>query len=225
MLNLRTTLFLVMAILVAGLPTPVKAEVLGPLLSKGTLEIGIMEREVDRIVEGGGETKDFKQWDYPVTFRYGVTESATLSFELSGDPNAMFNDLDIVQYTVGAGISTLVWSHDEFLLSTGFHYYRRLDVYGEPGWCDFLTQGVDWELLGQQSFDIGRVAFTMWGGPTVSYLILQAQAPCSETTMTGEQVLGGVVGLTLLSRIGIVLQGSFVWIDDPEYRLNLAYRF
>jgi len=224
-LNTRTKLSLAIMLFLAGWPAGASAEVLGPLLSKGTLEIGIMEREVDRVVEGGGKSEDWKWWDYPVTIRYGVTANATVSFELSGDPNAMFNEIDVVQYTVGAGISTLVWSHDEFLVSTGLHYYRRLDVYGEPGWCDFQTQGIDWELLGQQPFEIGRVGFTIWGGPTVSYVVLQPQAPCVETNLVGEQVFGGVVGATLPSRMGIVLQGSFVWIDDPEYRLNLGFRF
>lgn len=88
-----------------------------------------------------------------------------------------------------------------------------------------MTQEIDWALLGQQSFGVGNVEFTIWGGPALSYLVVEYQAPCPENSMVGEEIFGGIVGVTLLSRMGIVLQGSFVWIDDPEYRINLAYRF
>ena len=141
MLNTRAGYSLVMTLLLVSLPA--SAEVLGPLLSKGTLEIGIMEREVNRVLEDDGKTRDFEWPDYPVTIRYGVTANATVWFELSGDPNAMFYETDVVQYTVGAGISTFVWSHDEFLVSTGLHYYHRLEVYYEGGSCDLETQGND----------------------------------------------------------------------------------
>ena len=208
------------------LATGAGAEVLGPLLRDRELEIGIMERHVNRLVDpDDGEPVQWKGEDYPVTIRYGITTSATLSFELSGDPNSMFFGSDVVQYTVGAGITTSVWSQDEFMVTTGVHYYRRMDVYREPGYCDKVTQGIDWTLLRQQSFRMGRIGGWLWGGPTVSYLILETEAPCPEVDIIPDNVVGGVVGLTLLSRIGIVLQGSFVWIDEPEYRLNLAYRF
>ncbi len=207
-------------------PLSSRAEVLGPLLRERELEIGIMERHVDRLIDP--EVGDPVQWkgeDYPVTIRYGLTANATLSFELSGDPNAMFFELDVVQYTVGAGIAALVWSHDDFVLSTGVHYYRRLDFYREAGYPDYINQGIDWALLAQQELRIGRMVSSIWGGPTISYLIVEPQAPFSEDSNIPDNVVGGVVGATLLSSIGIVLQGSLVWIDEPEYRLNLAYRF
>jgi hypothetical protein len=218
---------LILAVFSASLAPGVStAEVLGPLLPPHTLEVGVMERNVNRILEPEvGEPLVFDQYDYPVTLRYGVTANATVSFELSGDPNSLFFEADVVQYTVGAGISTLLWAHDEFALATGIHYYRRLDVQGKAGWADYLTQGIDWDMLGQQAFRIGRVDGFIWGGPTISYLIVEPQAPWPEDSALPDQVLGGVVGLTLLSRIGIVLQGSFVWIDEPEYRLNLGFRF
>jgi len=44
-----------------------------------------------------GEPLVFDQYDYPVTLRYGVTANATVSFELSGDPNSLFFEADVVQ--------------------------------------------------------------------------------------------------------------------------------
>ncbi|MCI0452042.1 MAG: hypothetical protein L0Z51_06560 [Candidatus Latescibacteria bacterium] len=218
--------WLAAAIACLAIPIEANAEVLGPLLRERELEIGVLERHVDRLIDpDDGEPFQWKGEDYPVTIRYGLTASATLSFELSGDPNSMFFETDVVQYTVGAGIAALVWSRHDFALSTGIHYYRRLDAYREPGWKDYITRGIDWTFLGQQEFSIGRIDGSMWGGPTVSYLVVQPQAPWTEEDLVPESVVGGVIGLTLLSRIGIVLQGSFVWIDEPEYRLNLAYRF
>jgi hypothetical protein len=215
-----------LAIAAACIPCVATAEVLGPLLPARTLEIGVMERRVNRVMEpDNNELFEWNAEDYPVTIRYGVTASATLSLELSGNPNGMFFDVDVVQYTVGAGIATMVWSHGEFVLSTGAHYYRRLDVYREPGYCDKITQGIDWTLLGQREFRVGRVDGSIWGGPTVSYLILDDEPPCFEQSITPDQVWGGVAGMTLLSRIGFVLQGSYVWVGESEYRINLAYRF
>lgn len=210
----------------AGIPRSGHSEVLGPLLPKHTLEIGIMFRKIDRVIEHEGrDPVTWTQDDYPVTLRYGVASNATISIELSADPNGIAFDEDVVQYTVGAGIETLIASHNQFRLNTSIHYYRRLDVFRSPGYCDDLTQGIDWTILGDYSFGLGRLDATIWGGPTVSYLIIEEQGPCEELSYVSDRVFGGVVGATLPSRIGIVLQGSLVWIDEPEYRINLGYRF
>ena len=201
------------------------AEVLGPLLPSRTLEVGVMERKTNRLMERNNEQYISEGFDYPVTLRYGVTSGATLSFELSAYPNSWLYESDVVSYTVGAGITTLIWLHGDLAITTGAHYYRTLNVDREPGRCDLIVQGIDWTLLGEQSFDVGPVGGVFWGGPTVSYHLVEAQAPCDEETATPEDVVGGVVGLTLASRIGIVLQGSYVWIGESEYRLSLAYRF
>ncbi len=189
----------------------------------------MMQRKTERVIDpDNGASFTFEQYDYPFVLRYGVTTSATLSCELSGAPNAWIvsdDEVDITQYTVGVGVAALVWSHEDFALTTGAHYYRRLDFYQEPGQCDIIVQSVDWALLGQQEFPLGRGLATLWGGPTISYLVVEPQAPCPEESLTAQDIVGGVAGLTLASKIGLVLQGSYVWVGDSEYRLTLAYRF
>ena len=94
-----------------------------------------------------------------------------------------------------------------------------------PGYCDDLTQGIDWTILGEYALALGRLDATIWAGPTVSYLIVEEQAPCEELSYVSDRVFGVFLGATLPSSIGIVLQGSLVWIDEPEYRATLGYRF
>lgn len=213
-------------IVLVGLIAETCAEVVGPLLPERTLEVGIMQRKVRRAIDKEqGEPVVWERFDYPITLRYGITPNATVSMELSGDPNAIVYDEDVIQYTVGAGIEALVASPGDCQITTGIHYYRGLDVYRDPGYCDNDIQGIDWTLLGQYEFGIGRSQMVVWGGPTISYLIVEAQAPCPEGKFVTDNVVGGIVGATLPSRIGLVLQGSLVWVDEPEYRLNLAYRF
>ena len=203
-----------------------RAEVLGPLLPSRTLEVGIMQRKTNRLMERSyGDAYQLETYDYPVTLRYGVTSSATISFELAGYPNSWIYEDGVIIYTVGAGIAALVWSDDGLAVSTSAHYYRKLTVSQSLGDCDNVVQGIDWALLAERSFRLGPGRSVIWGGPTVSYLIREAQAPCDDVTATPEQVFGGVVGLTLVSRIGLSLQGSYVWLGDSEYRLSLAYRF
>ena len=211
------------AILLASSAAIVRAEVIGPLLPRKSIEVGITVRQVDRQFEYHDEKVRLEQRDTPITFRYGLSTNATVSFELSGTPLDTETE---TFYTVGATVHALIWKHSVYAVSMGVAYSRTLAVeYDVPPRKQYREQAIDWMLLGQRSFALGSEELTLWAGPWVEYMSLTPQLPEEQDYYESENLLGGIAGAGFLFLDHIVLNGSLAWIDDPEYRLNLAYRF
>ena len=219
----RSILVAATFVALASQAAPVRSEVIGPLLPRQAIEMGFTARETDRILEYEGEESRFVQRDIPFTLRYGISTTTTLSLELSGN---LFNDDDDVSfYTVGASVQLLVWRARGYTITMGLSYARTLGIDEIDPKKQYDEQFLDWVLLGQREFLVHDQEFTLWLGPRVSYMSVKPQAPEVEIYNEAKNLLGGVVGAGFLLVDHIVLQGQLVYIDEPEYRLNLAYRF
>lgn len=210
------------ALLLAGVGS-IQAEVIGPLLPRKVIEMGMMVRDTDRMLVYEENDIRFTQTDVPFTIRYGISSTATLSLELNGNP---FNfDEVAIFYTVGASIQALVWRQSGYAMTVSASYTRTLAIDEGESEQTFYEQSLYWTFLGQRAFDVRKQELSVWLGPLVSYMSVTPQAPAEEHYTESQNLLGGVVGLGFLLVDHIILQGQIMWIDDAEYRATLAYRF
>jgi hypothetical protein len=200
--------------------TPLRAEVLGPLLPRNAVEIGLTARDTDRTLEYAAQEFRFTQSELPATIRFGLSTTATLSFELDANPF----DTEDAFYTVGASIQALIWREGVNAITVTASYARTyaLDVRASDNAWD--EQRLDWSLLGQRSLDVWNQEATAWLGPMVSYVYATPRSTPNESWESSD-LLGGAAGAELLFVDHILLQGALVWIDEPEYRVTLGYRF
>lgn len=217
----RATMAIAVFLLAA---TPLHAEVTGPLLPRKAIEIGFMLRDTDRVVEYEDSEARYTQRDLPVTVRYGLTSTATFSLELDGNPFNHQDDVGIY-YTAGASIQALLWRHEEYVVTVGASYARTFAIDTKEPKTQYDAQFIDWTLLGQRSFDVRSQELTVWIGPRVSYMSTALEAPIEGEYYEAQNLFGGLVGVGILLIDHIVVQGQLAWIDEPEYRINLAYRF
>ncbi len=216
------SIVMVFAALVAC-AAPIRAEVLGPLLPRKAIEMGLMVRDTDRIFVYEGEETRFTQRDEPFTIRYGISSTATLSLELDANPFDI--DDNGIYYTVGASIQALIWRHSAYAITVGASYARTLAINPIEPKTQYYEQNLDWTLLGQRSFGVRNQELTVWLGPRLSYMSVTPQAPHEEDYQESQNLFGGVMGTGLLLVEHIVLEGQLMWIDEVEYRVTLGFRF
>ncbi len=213
--------FAALAIL-AVYPGHVGAEVIGPLLPRKAIEMGLTAGDIDRALEYEGEVARFEESFTRFTIRYGISTTATFSLELAGNP---FNLDDEAYYDVGASIQTSIWRGAEYAITVSASYSSTLAIEPRVPKRQFDQQSLEWTLLVQREIPVRSEDLTVWLGPLISYMNVTPQAPQEEDYSESQSLLGGVVGVGLLVVDHVVMQGQLLWIDEPEYRVTLAYRF
>lgn len=210
------------ALLVAG--APAHADVIGPLLADGTMEVGAGYRQIRRTLYDNGTPVDFSQDDFTGVARYGLSRYATVSFELSSVPGPVaFENGDGRLYIAGAAVRALVWEHGDYSAGLGIHYTSLLWYSREMP--DFVEQMIDWDLTLQRTFPSGVTPVTVWAGPTVSHLSVEVSPTGEDEYYTPRQIVGGMVGASVLGWQHLNASAQFGWIDDAEFRATLAWRF
>lgn len=205
---------------------PVSADVVAPLLPQGAAEIGVRWRNVDRTLEYEGLDRDVDRSDVAVAIRYGITGNATLAAELMTAPGQLTSEEDIERYyLLGASLRTLVWRDDRIAVSTGFHYQSSFWRRESPEGCDQESQIIDWELLVEWDTGLESQEVILWGGPMVSHFSLSDEPPCDNDYWAPSRILGGTVGASALLFQHLKIDGQLVWIENPEPRLGVSYRF
>ena len=201
----------------------VHAQVPGPLLRDGAIEIGASYHEFDRSLEYRGDESRFEGDQWAAALRLGVTETLTASAELSGGAR-IYDDGGLV-YLVGLSLQTRMWVHGAARATTSIGYAKALGVYRSSGGCDGQREQLDWNAQFEYAMTLSEQELTLWAGPALSHVNVQPQAPCVENPKSSTQWLGGLAG------VGAVIEGHFVagmqamWIDSPEWSFQLAYRF
>ena len=205
--------------------SPATADIIAPLLPKGECEIGARWRNIDRTLYYETSTTEIDANDASVVVRYGLTSNATFAAEVMVGPGDIISEEKVERfYTVGASLRTLIWSKDALVVSSGIHYVNSY-LRRQPTTCDRETQTIDWELLGEWSTTRGSHLLTVWAGPIVSHFSFTNQGPCEEDYWTPADMFGATLGVTAVFWHKLVVDGSFVWTENPEPRLGLAYRF
>ena len=210
----------------------VNAEVLGPLLRRSTMEIGVQVTNVDRVLEPKTATMDFSATDVTLIGRYGLTRNATLSCELYTGTDGVYRDsaYDRRYYTLGAGIQLLVWDGWGMRVSVGSHI-KETFIFSKDGLaCQEAHQSGSEVVLVEKSFEIFEQETTIWGGPGLFWYTITSLESANSFDCRGRErgslnIWGYTLGVNLLlwDRLGIY---SFVnYIDNLEPRAGLMYRF
>jgi len=211
---------------------PVRGQILGPLLPSRVMESGVAWRHLDRMVGYytyfGADLSETRveQSDVSAFARYGMTSSATLSFELSVTPGDIaFEDGDGQLYLAGAAIQLGLWSNEHFALSFGFHVASFFWRSERLNTCDYEAQLLDWTLLLQRNWSAGAFSGDIWVAPAISNFSLAAQRPCDDRYQSARENTGGLVGANgrLKDHLGVAAQ--LMWIEKTELNVALFYRF
>jgi hypothetical protein len=219
-MNRRHGLWIVLAWMIPGVAG---AQVPGPLLQSGVLEIGLGFREYDRALEFSNQESRLTGEQWTAAFRLGVTETFTASVQLAG--GAQIYEDDGTTYLVGAALQTRLWEHGPTRLTTSIAYDRAIMVYRSGGDSDHWRQDIDWNVQVEHSLEVSHQEVTLWGGPALSFTGLQFQAPSPEYTYESRQIFGGLLGAGVILEKHVVVGLQGMWIDAFEYAFQLAYRF
>jgi hypothetical protein len=182
-------------------------------------------RNVDRTLFYDQSTAIVDQNDVAIVIRYGLTNNATVAAEVMAAPGDLVNEENVERfYTVGASLRTLIWKHDPIVVSTGVHYtssyWRRV-----PNACDRETQLIEWELLVEWSSAVGSQPIAAWAGPILSHFSFANRAPCDDDYWEPSEMLGVTFGVNVVLWSRLEIDGQFVWVENPEPRVGVAYRF
>jgi len=205
------------------------AEVIGPLLPRTTVSLGVQERWVKRTVYYQGAGHDIEQAEGAIVGRWGITDFATLSFELSPGIYGQFtDDLGEVKqfYLVGGGIQAAVWRHDRLTVSVAYQYTAdlfRIDATNP----NLSTATFGGQLVAQREEFLQGQSLTWFAGPAYSVHTVTEEhgAQNSERTYYTDSNFGGVLGANLLLWKHLNLTGHLLWVENLQPRYGVEYRF
>ena len=214
-----------------ALTSHARADVLGPLLPAHVMDAGVGWRVIERTVayapySGAVEREtDIKQNDIAAFGRYGVSSSATFSFELSVTPDELaFKDGSGALYLVGGALQLGIWANPHYALSAGFHYARyfwRNDGSGP----DLDEQLLEFTLQIQRSWGLSNVAGEIWAAPLVSHFSLEQQLPAPNNYQEPYDTEGGLIGGSARLYEHAGLEAEYLWVETSELRVAMFYRF
>lgn len=214
-------LFLAMSVCLAA---SAGAQVLGPAVPAGDLDLGVMYKQLDRNVSSGNMHKKFEQDSYSVILRYGVTPVATISFELAGDQNWLGFSDDYAVYMFGVGLRATIWTYEAWSIAASAHYERMFELSHVPGHANVDEVEIDAVLAGQYELRLGHGSLVPWVGPAISYLATTPQPPYQSIDYSSDGMLGAAFGLEYSDRHTIF--GAYaLWVDAVEPRVFAAWRF
>ncbi len=209
-------------------PSLAPAQVLGPLLPRGTVEVGAQVRWVHRDLENIRSTMVVDQYDFSLPVRYGVSKYATLSAELfSADEGFHSLERDLRYYLIGIGLHALLWKNDDYILSAGAHYTESF-IRDKTGSFFDLTHFSSTTILQlQRSFRRRKLDITVWGGPLLFYYNVRREAGnnYSEVSWGTTDIFGGALGLNLLFHDHYQFCYNIIYVDYYQPRIGFSYRF
>ena len=109
-----------------GLSGVARSDVGGTLLPGGAFDLGVFYRELDRSVERDGQEETYTEGWWIGMIRIGVTGALTASVELSSGLGSGSND--DINYTVGAGLQTSMWTSGNMPATTAPTPMKKLCI-------------------------------------------------------------------------------------------------
>jgi hypothetical protein len=217
---------LALVAVLAVMPVPSRAQVAGPLMEQGDLEAGFTCHWLDRGLVREGESAQFEQVTSVMTFRYGLTGSATFALELAADRGLIGGDAETpLLYTVGGSLQTGVWSCRDFRVTSTLYYAETLASAGVDGASKFWEQNIEWTFVGEYPMTFGDQQVVAWAGPSISHFLVQEREPTNTQEWDSDQMFGLAFGARALLFRHAVLQGHFTWVGDLQSNVFIAYRF
>jgi hypothetical protein len=209
----------------AGAP---RAEVIGPVLEKGSVSVGAQERRVERTLYREGVGQEVEQSETAVVGRWGATDFATLSFELSRNLTGRFMSDDEVEdfYLVGGALQAVLWRHDRLVVSAAYQYTANLfRVDEEIANITSSTYGA--EIMVQRAEQLKGIGLTWFAGPAYSVHVVNYErgSANNERVYSSDSNFGGVAGLNLLLWEHVNLAAHVLWVENPQPRYGVEYRF
>lgn len=217
------------ALLIAASTTGARAEVIGPLLPKAAFEAGLQSRYVDREIYYRGAEEDVQQSELAIIGRWGVTEFATLSFELSPGSGKIVGGFNgsTISYVVGAGIQATVFRNDHVRSTASYQItmtMHRIEDYPDP---NAATESHTGELMLEGTLKLWDGDFNWFAGPAYSvyYFSHEATIGRSEEVWYSESNFGGVAGFNWVLWDHLNIASHLLWVENPQPRVALLYRF
>lgn len=206
----------------------VHAQIMGPTIPKHHLEAGYIykwyERDFDSTFLGR------EKWSTGAFYlRYGSCRWATLSIE-GGVWTVHHDDFpenDFRRYTIGMGITSLVYDTPRFGAGFSMHYSEIFDHDRSRNQFDKNTRDITVAIQVHTDWELRRTHILIWGGPALIYdqsrqFPWQTDDPVRNDT-TGN--FGFVAGVNFLYTGHISAFGYLAYADAFQPRLGVGYRF
>jgi hypothetical protein len=208
---------------------PAAAEVIGPLLPKAVFEAGIQYRHVDRQLYSGTEEADLLQADLAVIGRWGLTEFATVSFELShgsGDLAGGFKGAT-TSYLVGAAVQAVVFQNNRMSATVAYQFTSTMHRFDEAPYRNATTEAHGGQFTVQRDESMWGSVFTWFVGPaySINYFTIEPSVNRGSKNSYTESNFGGVVGFTWLLWDHLNVASHLLWVENPQPRVAVLYRF
>ncbi len=142
------------------------AQIMGPPLETGVVELGFMHKWFHRDMEPNHPSE--MRWEVNALFaRYGGFDWLTLSGEalISSFEHEDFSGLNFHRFSVGGGVTTRLYQWESWNFSGCFHYNEVFDREGTVSRFHKRTYGVIGGLQAGWSYDYRGHKLNLWAGP------------------------------------------------------------
>jgi hypothetical protein len=204
------------------------AEVIGPLLPKATFEAGLQYRQIEREVYSTSSEQDIEQTDVALIGRWGFTELATLSFELSRGSGDMVGGFEGTQmaYLIGTGIQAAIFRSDNIRATIAYQVTMTLNRADEYP-ANVSTESHGGQLTLEGNFRLWGDDFYWFAGPAYSiyYYVRESGVSNAPLSSYSDSNYGGVVGFNWVLWDHLNVASHLLWVENPQPRVALLYRF
>lgn len=204
------------------------AQVVGPALERHTLEFGVTykwyERDFDTMYVGQ------EDWSAgALYFKFGACRWATVSIEggISTVNHDDFPGTDYKRYTIGAGLTSLLYDGSGFRVEAAGHYGEIFDHDRSDSQFHKNTRGVVVAVQFEGVFVWREQEILLWAGPAFVYDQVRQYPWRSYEPIKGDtsNKFGIVIGTNLLlfDRVDVFVNG--VYADAFQPRLGAGIQF
>lgn len=232
-MGIKRILILIVIMVVCGAFGSVpKAEVLGSLVPRSKLEIGVQVRGFDREFVSRSEFSVLSGYDITLIGRYGLTDLATLSWELYAGDNELYDNsgFDIRYYILGIGLQTRIWEGYGFVIHPGIHYEEVLGFSTDGLSCHKRHRNITAVMLIERAWYVRKQKVIVWGGPGYfKYEIVWQRGTtsinCNGRLWSSYYNWGFTMGINIILLEHFEVYSSFIFVDRFQPRIGLMYRF
>ncbi len=205
-----------------------QAQVMGPILDRHQLEVGVTYKWYERDFESTYLGR--VDWSAgAIYFKYGACRWATFDFEggISTVHHDDFPDNDYRRYTIGGGITAKLYRGKWVDLSLSGHYSEIFDHDRTDSQLHKNTRDITSVLQVEKAFDIREQRLVVWGGPAFVY-DQSRQYPWGTSNPVKDETsnnFGFVVGVNavVFQRVDLFAHG--VYADAFQPRLGAGFQF
>ncbi len=204
-------------------------EVIGPQLPKGAFEIAVQNRSVDRSVYAEfGSTPELERQDLALVLRWGMTEFVTISFEgMTGPSEFVAGEADLQAfYLAGVGGQATLWRNERFLVTAAIQATRAYRRWNDTRRDEF-DDSFALQTTVQSDFSVAQQTLTIFLGPAYSEetLVLVENLYSRRAELESVERWGGVIGAVALLGGHVTVNAQVFWVENPQPRFGIGYRF